>query len=103
MKYVYQVMLDHVSYCAGLLSLGLSHNYITNEGAGSLADLLLSNDTLQSLIISNNNIGSEGANSIVAALTDNRTLTALYLADVTIKHNVFITLYVFFFSESFER
>ena len=78
---------DHICHSStGLLSLSLSHNYITNEGAGSLADLLLSNDTLQSLIVSSNNIGSEGANRIVAALTDNRTLTALYLADVTIEH-----------------
>ena len=67
----------------GLLSLSLSHNNITSEGAEALADLLLCNEALQSLVLSSNEIGSDGANSIVAALTDNRTLSALYLADVT--------------------
>lgn len=67
---------------AGLLSLGLADNRISDVGASSLADLLRQSDTLQRLVLSGNDIHDEGGGTLVAALSQNRSLKALYLATV---------------------
>ena len=68
---------------AGLLSLGLSDNCISDEGASSLADLLRQTGSLQRLLLSGNEVGDEGGSKLVAALTQNTSLKALYLAGVS--------------------
>jgi len=67
-----------------LTTLIISSNYISDEGAKAIAEVLENNITLTSLDMNGNNITDEGAKAIAEALKKNTTLTTL-----NIKHNDF--------------
>lgn len=76
-------MLCALFLSIALISLGLSHNRIGDDGAEALAEMLRENNTLESLSLSANDIGGEGGDKIIAALTQNTSLRSLMLAEVS--------------------
>ena len=81
--YAYVCCCYKLDCSIALLSLGLSHNRIDDDGAKELADMLRENRTLESLSLSANDIGEEGGTTLIAALTQNTGLRTLMLAEVS--------------------
>ncbi|CAF1335933.1 unnamed protein product [Didymodactylos carnosus] len=69
-----------------LITLDISNNNISNEGAISIGDALKVNKTLTRLDIENNHILNEGATSIGDALKVNNTLTTLFISNNNISN-----------------
>lgn len=77
---------EHISFIADLLKdnksmtiLRLPNNFISNDGAQSLAYALHSNDTLEHLEIYHNAIGNEGVNALAKAIEDNPNCALKYI------------------------
>ena len=60
-----------------LTQLDMSSNYIGEEGADVLAEMLGRNTTLTTFDLTENNFGAEGAGLLGQAMTHNSTLVRL--------------------------
>jgi hypothetical protein len=83
------------SYTIVVIILTLIHSYlIGDEGAKSLATMLLTNTTLKTLVIANNKIGQEGGIALGKSFGQNKnnTLETLYCGGNSIGMNIMIIL-----------